>query len=62
MLPAIKASFLCYAQGVRNELLELLDKRTVQESEREEPLLANYMKAMNEFVAEAKANPGEDFL
>ena len=57
LLPAIKASFLCYAQGVRNEVLELLDKRTVQESEREEPLLANYLKAMDEFVAEAKANP-----
>ena len=46
----------------RNELLELLDKQTVQESERAEPLLANYLKAIDEFVAEAKANPDEDFL
>ena len=42
--------------------MELLDKRTVQESEREEPLLANYLKAMDEFLADAKANPGENFL
>ena len=58
----MKASFLCYAQGIRSELLELIDKRTVQESEREEPLLANYLKAMNEFLAEAKANPEQDYL
>ena len=62
LLPAIKASFLCYAQGIRKELLELLDKRTVQASEREEPLLANYLKGMNEFIAEAKANPEQDYL
>ena len=61
-MPAIKASFLCYSQGIRKELLELLEKRTVQESEREEPLLANYLKAMDEFLADAKANPGENFL
>jgi hypothetical protein len=35
----------------------LLEKQTVQESEREEPLLLNYLKAMDEFIAEAKANP-----
>jgi hypothetical protein len=51
LLPLIKASFLCYSQGIRKELLELLDKQTVQESEREEPLLSNYLKAMDEFIA-----------
>ena len=40
----------------------MLEKRTVQESEREEPLLANYLKGMNEFIAEAKANPEQDYL
>jgi hypothetical protein len=35
----------------------LIEKQTKQESEREEPLLSNYLKAMDEFVAEAKANP-----
>jgi hypothetical protein len=61
-LPLIKASFLYYSQGNRKELLELLEKQTVQESEREEPLLSNYLKAIDEFIAEAKANPDEDFL
>jgi hypothetical protein len=62
LLPAIKASFLCYSQNIRKELMDLLDKRTIQTSEREEPLLANYQKAMDEFLAEAKANPEQDFL
>jgi hypothetical protein len=62
LLPAIKASFLCYSLNIRKELMELLEKRTVQASEREEPLLANYLKSMDEFLAEAKANPEQDFL
>ena len=57
LLPAIKSSFLCYAQGNRKEFMELLHKRTVQASERDEPTLENYMKAMDEFVAEAKLHP-----
>ena len=40
----------------------LLGKRTVQASERDEPTLKNYLKSMNEFVAEAKADPGQDYL
>jgi hypothetical protein len=62
LLPAIKASFLCYSQKIRFELLELLENRTVKESEREDPFLANYLKATNEFIAEAKANPDKEFL
>jgi hypothetical protein len=62
LLPAIKASFLCYSQFNRDELLEMLDKRTVAISARRDPTIENFLKAMKEFVAKAKKNPKKDFL
>ena len=37
--------------------MELLNARTLQESARGDPTLNNYLAAIDEFVAEAKANP-----
>ena len=37
--------------------MELLNARTLQESARADPTLNNYLAAIDEFVAEAKANP-----
>jgi hypothetical protein len=62
LLPAIKASFLCYSQFNRDELLEMLEKRTVAVSSRRDPTIENFLKAMKEFVAKAKKNPKKDFL
>ena len=62
MLPAIKASFLCYSQFNRDKLLEMLDKRTVAASARRDPTIENFLKAMKEFVVKAKKNPKKDFL
>ena len=57
LLPAIKASFQCYAQGNRDELMKLLDKRTVQSSARLDPTFANFVAALDEFIIKAKASP-----
>ena len=62
LLPAIKASFLCYSQFNRDELMELLAKRTVPASARRDPTIENFLKAMEEFVEKAKKNPDKDFL
>ena len=62
LLPAIKASFLCYSQFNRDELMELLAKRTVPASARRDPTIENFLKAMKEFVEKAKKNPDKDFL
>ena len=62
LLPAIKASFLCYSQFNRDDLMELLAKRTLPASARREPTIENFLKAMNEFVQKAKENPDKDFL
>ena len=61
-LPAIKASFFCYSQFNRDELMELLAKRTVQASARRDPTIENFLKAMKEFVAKAKINPDKEYL
>ena len=42
--------------------MELLSKRTVQASSRQDPTIENFEKAMQEFVEKAKLNPGKDFL
>jgi hypothetical protein len=55
LLPAIKASFLCYAQENRKELMELLAQQTVQETIRLDPTKDNYLAAIDEFIAIAKA-------
>ena len=62
LLPAIKASFLCYSQFNRDELMELLAKRTVQPSARRDPTIENFLKSMKEFIKKAKENPDKDFL
>ena len=61
-MPAIKASFHCYSEFNRDELLELLAKRTVQASARRDPTIENFLKAMKEFINKAKTNPAKDFL
>ena len=62
LLPAIKASFLCYSQFNRDELMELLAKRTVPASARRDPTIENFLKAMKEFVQKAKDYPKKNFL
>ena len=42
--------------------MELLSNRTIQRNARSNPTLHNYLKAMQDFVAEAKANPEKDYL
>ena len=42
--------------------MELLSNRTIQRNARSNPTLHNYLKAMEDFVAEAKANPEKDYL
>ena len=42
LLPAIKASFLCYSQFNRDELMELLDKRIVPNISRRDPTIENF--------------------
>jgi hypothetical protein len=42
--------------------MKMLSKRTVQASARDDPTLKNYLKLMDEFLAEAKAEPAKNFL
>lgn len=42
--------------------MELLKNRTIMLNTRSNPTLYNYLKAMEQFIAEAKANPEKDFL
>ena len=42
--------------------MTILSARTLQESARGDPTLNNYLASMEEFVAEAKANPEKDYL
>ncbi len=58
----VKASFRFYSQFNRNELLELLAKRTVQASARRDPTVENFKNSLKEFVEKAKKNPEKDFL
>ena len=62
LLPAMKASFHCYSQGNRNELMKLLDKRTVPATARRDPTFDNFVTSLDEFIKKAKANPGTDYL
>jgi hypothetical protein len=62
MLPAIKASFLCYSQANRDELMKLLHKRIVQASARLDPTLDNHVAVLDEFIKKARASPEKDFL
>ena len=57
-----KASFHCYSQGNRNELMKLLDKRTVPATARRDPTFDNFVTSLDEFIKKAKANPGTDYL
>ena len=61
LLPAIKASFLCYSQFNRDELMELLAKRTVPASARRDPTIENFLKEMKEFVEKANKNPKKKY-
>ena len=58
----MKASFHCYSQGNRNELMKLLDKRTVPATARRDPTFDNFVTSLDEFIKKAKANPGTDYL
>jgi hypothetical protein len=60
--PAIKASFLCYSQWNRKELLKLLNDRFVSASQRLDPTSDNFSAVLDEFVAEAKKYPENDYL
>ena len=62
LLPAIKASFLCYSQFNRDELMTLLEKRTVPESARRDPTIANFKKLMEDFAKKARENRDKDYL
>jgi hypothetical protein len=42
--------------------MELLKNRTIQRNARSNPTLYNYLKAIEDFITEAKANPEKDFL
>jgi hypothetical protein len=42
--------------------MKMLKKRTVAASARRDPTIENFLQAMKEFVAFAKANPDKDFL
>ena len=42
--------------------MTILSARTLQKSARGDPTLNNYLASMEEFVAEAKANPEKDYL
>jgi hypothetical protein len=46
LLPALKASFLCYSQGQRKEFIKLLSERTIKESSRFDPTSENYQIAL----------------
>ena len=46
LLPALKASFLCYSQGQRKEFIKLLSERTIKESSRIDPTSENYQIAL----------------
>ena len=62
LLPAIKASFLCYSQSNREELMYLLAKRTVQESARSEPSIESFLEAIKKIADLAKSNQDKNFL
>ena len=62
LLSAIKASFLCYSQHKRNELMESLSNRIMPAMNRRDPTLKEFMAAMTAFVELCKNNPKEDFL
>ena len=62
LLPAIKASFLCYSQFNRDELMKSLEKRTVPESARRDPTIDNFTALMKEIATKAKDNPDKDYL
>ncbi len=62
LLPAMKASFLCYSQENREELMELLAKQTVKARLRFDPTKQNYLESIDEFVAKAKADKDKNFL
>ena len=53
LLPMIKASFLCYSKGIREELLALVEKRIKEASMRKDPTLANYKATVNKFMEKA---------
>ena len=42
--------------------MESLAKRTVPASARRDPTIENFLKAMKDFVAKAKANPDKEYL
>ena len=62
LLPLMKASFLCYSQSYRNELMELLAKRTAKAIARNEPSDKSLSKAIENFIYLAKTNPNDNFL
>ena len=53
---------MCYALGIRDELLERVEKRILAASMRKNPTLANYMSIMKKFIERATVNPKNNYL
>ena len=49
----IKASFVCYSNGIQKELLSLIEKRIKEASMRKDPTLANYKAIVKKFMEKA---------
>jgi hypothetical protein len=61
-VPAIKASYLCYATNCRKEMLLALEQRSAPEEMQREPTLENYVIVLNAFIDKAKKNVHMNYL
>jgi hypothetical protein len=61
-IPLLKASYLFYALGIRDELLDCVEVRITAASMRKDPTLANYSSIMTKFLEKAKQNPTKLYL
>ena len=50
LLPLLKASYLCTAQGSRKEFMNIVRQRIKNANMRKDPTYENYLKALNAFV------------
>jgi hypothetical protein len=62
LLPLIKASFMCYSQGTRKELLKKVEERINKAEMRRDPSIENYKEVLNAFVNKAKKDPSKKYL
>ena len=57
LLPALKATYLFYSQGKRDELLKHVEERAVPAGMRKDPTVENFEQELKAFKALAKENP-----